>query len=47
MASVAGESVAKRKLNDLRVIDIKEQLELRGLERTGVKAALIERLKKV
>lgn len=36
-----------RKLTDLRVVDLRQELENRGLEKSGVKAVLIERLQKV
>lgn len=36
-----------RKLTDLRVVDLRQELEERGLEKSGVKAVLVERLQKV
>ena len=36
-----------RKLSDLRVVDLRQELENRGLEKSGVKAVLVERLQKV
>jgi SAP domain. len=39
--------VEGRKLNDLRVVDLRAELEKRSLDKTGVKAVLIEKLQKV
>ena len=36
-----------RKLKDLRVVDLRRELENRGLDKNGVKAVLTERLQKV
>ena len=36
-----------KRLTELRVIDLKTELERRGLDKTGNKAALLERLSKV
>jgi hypothetical protein len=37
----------KRKLMELRVVDLRAELERRNLDKAGVKAVLIERLQKV
>ena len=37
----------KRKLNDLKVVELKAELEKRGKETSGVKNVLIERLSQV
>lgn len=36
-----------KKLTELRVVDLRQELEKRGLEKSGVKAILVERLQKV
>ncbi len=42
MASIGG-----RKLTQLRVVDLRAELEKRGLDKSGLKGALVERLEKV
>ena len=42
MASIGG-----KKLTQLRVVDLRAELEKRGLDKSGLKGALVERLEKV
>lgn len=37
----------KRRLAELRVVDLRSELEKRGLDKNGVKAALADRLAQV
>ena len=39
--------VTKKKVSELRVVDLRHILEKRGLEKTGNKSILVERLTKV
>lgn len=39
--------VVKRKIGELRVVDLRNELERRQLDKTGVKALLLDRLSKV
>lgn len=36
-----------RKLTDLKVVELRAELEKRGLDKNGIKSALLERLQKV
>ena len=37
----------KRKIRELRVVELRNELEGRGLDKSGVKALLVDRLTKV
>lgn len=47
MVKMATLLLGGKKLTDFRVVDLRQELEKRGLEKSGVKAVLIERLEKV
>lgn len=44
---IMSDAVEKRKLSELRVVDLKQELEKRGKDGNGVKNVLIERLTQV
>lgn len=41
------ENLDCRKLSELRVVDLRSELDKRGLDKSGVKKDLVERLQKV
>ena len=48
MANTTSEnSVDGKKMTELKVVELRSELEKRGLDKTGIKAVLMERLEKV